>query len=484
MRRDWVALAALAGMVSFSVYACSSDAGSSSPASTADAGKDAGPRPSSDAGPVDAGPVEGSSCALPIVADLGTQTAGRIDASGKQVFYAVDVKAGDFLVMDAATAATADTGEEIVDTTITVFNADGSQMLANLDDAFPRVTTDAEIYYRAKVDGRLCVRVTDYATWAGDASAPAADPNFNFVVGKLDPTSAVVTFDTEPNDTDAAPQTGKIKAFTQGPGGYTYLAGLLSSATDVDTFKFTLPTGAKAISVAVPPIGAAVAAASSSYGSTMERFTVTVKKPDGTVVAELAPPTGNVSKMSDGLSAPLAAGDYLVTISRPAGLAAGANDFYATTITFGSTNDVEAEALGANTNDTLATAQTLALTTDTANPKMKDGYVLGYLPAGDVADSFQFPVAANDKVSVSCGSLRNGSGLDGFKAELFVGGTSKQTETETALADLSWSESRFASKPAVAVTASGTAVLQLSATARSSRNTGYYYLCGVHTTAP
>jgi hypothetical protein len=124
------------------------------------------------------------------------------------------------------------------------------------------------------------------------------------------------------------------------------------------------------------------------------------------------------------------------------------------------------------------------MTVDTTNAKVKDGYVLGHLPVGDVADSFQFPVAANDKVAISCGSLRNGSGLEGFKAELFVGGTSKQVETETAIADLSWSESRFASKPAFTVTAAGTAVLQLSATGRSSRSSGYYYLCGVHTTAP
>lgn len=484
MRREWVALVALTGMVSLSVFACSSEPGAATPVSNADAGKDAGTRPTGDAGKVDAGPVEGSSCALPIVADLGAQVPGLLDSDGAQVFYAVDVKAGDFLVIGASTAATADTGEEIVDTAITIYNADGTQMLANLDDAFPRFTTDAEVYYRAKVDGRLCVRVSDFATWSGEASTAAADANYEFFAGKLDPTSAVVTFDTEANDTDAAPQAGKIKAYTQGPGGYTFLAGALASATDVDTFKFTLPTGAKAISIAVPPIGAPVVAASSSYGSTMERFTVTVKKTDGTVVAELAPPPGNVSKMSDGLSAPLAAGDYLVTISRPAGAAAGANDFYATTISFGGTNDVETETLGANTNDTLASAQPLTLTTDTANAKMKDGYLLAYLPPGDVADSFQFPVAASDKVSISCGSIRNGSGLEGFKAEVFVGGVSKQVETETALADLSWSASRFASKPAIDVTTAGTAVLQLSATGRSQRNTGYFYLCGVHTTSP
>jgi hypothetical protein len=483
MRSSWVSGIALAGFVSVGVFACSSsDGGAAAPA--ADAGKDGAVAPRPDAAPVDAGPVEGSSCANAIAADLGVEVDGNIDSEGKQVFYAIDVKAGDFLFLGASTAATPDTGEEIVDTAITVYDAAGTTMLANLDDAFPRYTTDAELYYRAAADGTLCVRVTDYATWSGDASAVAADNAYKFFAGKIDPGSAVVTFDTGANDTDAAPQTGKLKAYTQSPGGYTFLMGTLASATDVDTFRFTLPTGAKAISVAAPPIGAPLAAGASSYGSTMERFVVTVKKTDGTVVAELAPPAGAAASMSDGLSAPLEAGDYLVTIARPSGTAAGANDFYATTLAFGGTNTPEAEALGANANDTLATAQALTLATDTTNAKRKEGFVLGFLPAGDAADTFAFPVAANDKVTVSCAALRNGSGLEGVKVELFLDGVSKQSEVEVATKDVVWSDARGASKPAVTAGAAGTAAVQITTTGRSARVTGRYYLCGFHTTAP
>jgi hypothetical protein len=484
MRRDWISVVALSGIVAFGAYACgSNDSASTTNTAPADAGKDSGSTPVVDAGR-DAGPVEGSSCANAITADLGVEVTGSLDAEGQKVFYAVNVKAGDFLFLGASTAATVDTGEEIVDTTISIFNADGSKLLASVDDAFPRITTDADMYYRAPADATLCVQVTDYGTWSGGTSTVAADANYTFFAGKIDPAAATVTFDAEPNDTNAAPQVGRLKAFTQSPGGYTHLMGVLSSATDVDTYKFTVPAGAKSISVAVPPVGAPLTPATSSYGSTMARFVVTVKKMDGTIVAELAPPAGNVEKMSDGLSAPVEAGDYLVTFSRPAGTAAGANDFYATTLDFGATNTPETEALGANTNDTLATAQALALTADATNAKIKDGYVLGFLPAGDVADSFSFPVAVNDSIALSCGSIRNGSGLEGVKVELFVGGVSKQAETETALADLAWSTSRFASKPAVTATSAGTAVVQVSATGRSATNTGVYFLCGVHTTAP
>ena len=485
MRKDWISVFALAGIVSFGAYACGSSDSSSTAVADAgvDAGKDAGSTPRADAA-VDAGPVEGSSCANAITADLGAEVTGTLDEAGKKVFYAVTVKAGDFLILGADTAATADTGEEIVDTTLSIFNANGTTLLASIDDAFPRVTTDADMYYRAPADATLCVQVTDFATWGGQASGVATDANYTFFAGKVDPAAATVSFDVEPNDTIAAPQTGKLKAFAPGPGGYTHVMGILGTASDVDTYKFTAPAGSKSISVIVPPIGTPVAPATASYGSSMARFTVTVQKLDGTIIAQLSPPAGNVEKMSEGLSAPIEAGDYYVTFSHPAGTTAGANDFYATTLDFSTTNTPETESLGANTNDTLASAQALTLTADATNAKLKDGYILGYLPAGDLADSFSFPVGVNDSVALSCGSIRNGSGLEGVKVELFVDGVSKQAENETAIADLSWSTSRFASKAAVGITAAGTAVLQVSATGRSATNTGTYFLCGVHVTMP
>ena len=492
MRNQYVSLFAFAGLVAASSvggFACSA-ATPVAAVATADAGtKDAATAKDGATAAVDAGPVEGSSCALAIAADLGAEQAGDLDLPGKKVFYAFDVKAGDFLLLSASTAATADTGEEIVDTAISLYSADGSKLLANLDDAFPRYTTDAEFYYRATADAKLCARVSDFATWSGAASVVATDTAYKFLAAKIDPASAVVTFDTEPNDTNAAPQLGKLKAFATPPGAFSYVMGVLGAAGDIDTFKFTVPPGATSIGLSVPPVGAPLAEGKSSYGSTIARFALTVKKLDGTIIAEISPPVGDAEKTTDGLTAPVAAGDYLVTIRRPDGVAAGANDFYATTLTFGGSNPVEAEVLGANSNDSIATAQALTMKVDAANAKLRDGYILAYLPAGDVADHFSFPVIATDKVSLSCSALRNGSGLTDFSVEVFIDGTSKQSETEVATKDILWatpaagSTSTAASKPGITGTA-GTAVVKLAAAGRSTTNLGTYYLCGVHIAAP
>jgi hypothetical protein len=485
-----ISFVGLLGLGSLALYGCSSssagsaDAGTDAPAAKADAGAETGPRPdgSTDAGS-STGP--GSSCANAIAVDLSAETDGDLNAVGKSLFYTINVTAGDFLLLSASTAATADTAPgAVVDTAISVFDAAGTNLLANDDDAFPRYTTDAQFFYRAPATATLCVQVTDFDTWKGDTATLATDSTFKFFAGIISPDAEVVTFDKEPNDTTAAPQVGKLKAASSGVGGYSYLAGVLSGAADVDTYKFTVPTGAKSLNVTVPPIGAPLAKGASSYGSSMARFTATVKKLDGTAVAELLPPAGQVESMSDSLTAPVGEGDYYLVIGRPSGLAAGDNDFYATTIAFGAGNTPESEAANAHTNDTLAAAEALTMTADTANAKLKHGYILAYLPTGDVADNFSFAVGSGDSIAVACGAARNGSGLQSFKMELFVAGASKQSETEIATADLAWSSGKGASKAPVVASAAGTAVLQLTSGSASTTNTGKFYLCGVHVTSP
>ncbi len=484
-----ISFVGLLGLGSLALYGCSSsnsgtpDAGTDAPAPKPDASADTGPRP--DGGSEAGSTGLGSSCANAIAVDLSAETDGDLNAVGKSIFYSVNVTAGDFLLISASTAATADTvAGAVVDTAISVFDATGAKLLANDDDAFPRYTTDAQFFYRAPATATLCMQVTDFDTWKGDPATLATDSTFKFFAGVISPDAEVVTFDTEPNDTTAAPQIGKLKAATTGVGAYTYLGGVLSSAADVDTYKFTVPTGAKSLNVTVPPIGAPLTKGVSSYGSTMARFTATVKKLDGTIVAELLPPAGQVESMSDSLTAPVDAGDYYLVIGRPTGVTAGANDFYATTIAFGAGNTPEAEAIAAHTNDTLAAAEALTMTADTANAKLKHGYILAHLPTGDAADNFSFAVANGDSVAVACGAARNGSGLQGFKMDLFVAGTSKQSETESATADLAWSSGKGASKAPVVASAAGTAVLQLTSGSASTTNTGRYYLCGVHVTSP
>lgn len=421
----------------------------------------------------------GSLCASATPVAYSTAEFGAISTSGKAFLYAVKVTAGDFIVLSASTSATGD----VVDTALSIYDTTGTTLLANNDDGYPRTTTDAVIFYRAPTTTTLCVRVTDFDTWKGTLSTVATDSNFTFYAAVVSSTLETVTLDQETNDTIAAPQTGKLKAFTSDVGGYTTLVGTIGTSSDVDVFKFTVPTSATSLTVNVPPIGAPLVAGEPSYGSTMARFAVTVKKADGTIVSELAPPIGQIEKMSDSLTVPVSAGDYYVILSRPGGVATGTNDFYAATLSFAKGNPTESEAYGAHTNDLIATPEAVTMTTDTANSKLKHGYLLGYLPAGDIADNFSFAVKSGDVVSIACGASRNGSGLQSFKVDLLVGGVSKQSEVESTTADVAWSSGAAASKAPLTIASAGTAVLQLSAGSRSVTNTGTYYLCGVHVTS-
>ena len=483
--RTFLSLSILAAAgLSSSLYACSSSpetpvvdgGGGGSDASSPETSKpDSGKPDGGNTGP-------GSSCADPIPVELGKGLEAAFKTAGQSIYFSVKATAGTILQMSADTAATPDS-TDVVDTTISVFDATGKTLLANVDDAFPRATTDAQLYYRSVAEATLCVQVTDFATWKGEAPQLADDSAFTFLAGALSNSFDFVTLDQEPNDSIGAPQTGKLKPFSTPPGAFSVLAGVLQGAADVDVYKFTVPVGATSFGLAAPPIGAPVTDAKSSYGSTLARFTATVKTLDGTIVGELAPPSGNVESMSDQLTVPVTAGDYYLHISRPAGITAGANDFYATFLDFSTSNPVEAEVTSGG-NDSLGTAEPITMTVDKADAKKKHGFILAYLPAGDPMDNFSFPVATGDSVSLSCGALRNGSGLQDFKAEFFVGGASLQNEVEGATKDLAWSGSPTASKPAVAVTAGGTGVLQLSAASRSATNKGTYYLCGVHVTSP
>lgn len=493
--RNMFKLSGLLGVIALGalpVFACSSttETPTADASTTTDATvtEDAGPKAdaSKPDGARDAGPPPGPSCGEAVALAINTEAEATLTAVGQSIYYKVPIKGGDFMIVNAATAATdADERGDVVDTAINVYDTAGTKLLAAIDDSFPRTGTDATLVYRAPADTTICVQVTDFDTWSGKAAVLAKDSTFTLVVATFDPASAALNVDAEPNDTNATAQVGKTKPGTTAPAAYGFINGFLKDAADVDTFKFTVPAGATSMSLDVPPIGAPLTPGSSSYGSTMPRFTATVSKLDGTIVGQIVPPAGAVEKTSDSLSLPVEPGDYYLTIGRPAGLAAGANDFYATELYFGTGNPPEAEAtMGAN--DTLATAEALAMTADPTVAKQTRGFIAGKLPVGDVADSFSFPVAVGDSVTLACGAGRNGSGLESFKVELFVNGTSAQSDTETATTDLYWSSvtGSGATKPAVVATAAGTAVVQFSAATRSATNTGAYYLCGVRVTKP
>jgi hypothetical protein len=389
------------------------------------------------------------------------------------------VQKGDFLQF--ATVANPNDLPGKIDTTLTVFNAAGTTVVASIDDGFPRHGTDAWLYYRAPQTETLCVRVEDYSTW--DQAAPVAYPGdpFTLTVTPIGPTDAGVDPDTEPNDNAGASQACVLKQYDGMPGGTVLLYGGLDTATDVDVFRVFAGPGSTMLSLNFPPFGDAPALGVSTCGSTLMRTAAVVTRADGTVLGALSPPASAPSHMSPSIEVVVDPNtDYLLWLERPAGEPPGANDFYASTVTTSVDDPPEAETQ-AGQNDTVATAEPLAFAQ--VGAKLRNGSILGHLTTPADIDVFSFSANAGDSVALKCRAQRAGSGLRGATFVLSTTSTTLQGETEDELSDVSWTGAYGSMQP-VGIVATGTYYLKVHAVAQDPVNTGNYYRCTVDVQTP
>jgi hypothetical protein len=392
----------------------------------------------------------------------------------------VQVHPGDFLQL--ATVANPGDQADKLDTTLTVFDANGQKVLASIDDGYPRHGTDAWLYYRAPQTESLCVRVQDYSSWAHAAPKAFPDDPFTLTVTRLGTTAdAGLEPDTEPNDTAAAAQPVELSQFAGMPGGTAFLYGGLDTSTEVDVFRVSAGFGALMLSLNFPPLGDTPVVGASTLGSTLVRASAKVTRLDGTVLGELSPPSVAPAHMPPNMDVTIAPSqDYLVWIQRPSGVAAGANDFYTTTVT--TLVDVTPEKeTAAGQNDTLATAEALTFSQHSAT--LRAGFIVGHLTPSTDVDVYSFSANAGETVELVCLAQRRGSGLRGTTFTLGTTSSTLQEETEGELADVSWMGA-FGSKPPIAIGATGTYYLKVHAASQDPVNTGTYYRCSVYVHAP
>jgi hypothetical protein len=425
----------------------------------------------------DGGTPGGSSCATaPTLTLGGTPGYDQIAVAGDKKYFKYAVTQGDFLV--AYTVANPNDDMNALDTAITVLDSAGATTLASDDDAFPRASTDSELFYNVATTGTICVKVEDWSTWA--MMAPVAKPGYPFTltVTKLS-TTAMGSNKASGTAHDAT----SAQAGTLTSGGGALVFGVLG-ATAPDVFKFTAPAMAAALDIGLQPLGNPnlATAAGNGYGSTVERISVKVTNAAGTtVLGAYEPPTGNLDKSSASITVPVVAGtDYLVWIQRPMGTSAGANDFYISKMGFGADNPAEP----AGNHDTPATAAPLTFA-------MNSAFVLGTLtlPTTNPVDYYSF-TPDGGHFELVCGALRNGSGLVGATFELDgPDGGALQSETENAVNDVSWcigagasADCANASKTPVSLAAPGPYYFKVTATSQSSTNTGNFYRCGMFLT--
>lgn len=399
----------------------------------------------------------------PIEVNAMDPTMGVIATDGDEDFYMFEGTAGQWVAI--VTEANPDDDPALIDTVITLYDSDMNQIAEN-DDSVPRVNTDSEIITLLPSTGTYYVMVQEFSTWAGDP--PESDPTFTYglSVFVLDDAAMAVNVDTETGDVvaNALPLTFA----TAGTGQFAYILGELDRTADVDVFSFNIPAGEnRNFSVNLMPPG------TDGYGSTVTPRRMWITDMAGTTIIARIQPSADVTAVEPSLPP----GDYNLFVEH-AGAALGANDFYVLKAFRTGDNPPETAEL---TNDLAATPEDLMFMD---NPAIggRSGFILadlgGASPTFDT-DHFRTPMAvAGEQLTITCGSLTSGSGVQGLEVTLLQmdGTTEVASDTETATA-----------APLIqdqALTAGQQYIIRLTKTGQDPEVTGDWVRCGVHIAVP
>ena len=274
---------------------------------------------SSQGGGGSSGGDESTSCEDAIVLEAGTNSLGGtfyryddavINPAQDEDFFKFTATAGQWIGI--LTDANPDDIPEMIDTVVTLYNEDGTTMLAEVDDSFPRATTDTEMFHRITAAGTYCVKVQEFSDWNGDS--PEGDPTFLYDIVVLPIDFALYdeyNLDTEPNNASGTAQDSLSFADLTNSQYFTQLAGLLDPGDDVDFYRVTAPAGAIALSVDLT-----ASQVDNGYGSTKGPGMVSIYDTTG---ATLLAQVDNAQQPNglEGMSAvPAVPGDYLLEVTR------------------------------------------------------------------------------------------------------------------------------------------------------------------------
>ena len=282
MKKTHVALGilAMAAFVASSTTGCSSDGdpatGGAGGTGTGDGG--AGPGPGPGPGPGGSGGTggtggtgggggmdESTSCADAPMMEEGMGGLnnvvfvgnGFLGTTGDRDFWKVDVTQGDWL--NIITIANENDDSSFIDTVVRVYDEAGTELLATIDDAYPRITTDSEMFYHVPTTGTLCIEVLEFGDWAG---TPVDKAN-NQYSAQVIPISFAdfdgYDVDTEPNNDQGTANTSLSTTNPQMNNpmspfvAFQFLGGTFENATDSDWYEIVVPAGAAQFSLDMTP---------------------------------------------------------------------------------------------------------------------------------------------------------------------------------------------------------------------------------------
>ncbi len=451
------------------------------------------------------------SSAQPIMVDPMTATAGTLPDAMTSLYYSFTGKAGDFieiqalaqaLVMGTPTMPHDPNDETVTDTVVTLYLPDKATIWAQDDDAWPRVSTDSTLYTQLPMDGTYYFLVQDCNALAVNnpnvTCAPAANiSDFNFQVAVIDLTA--LKADVVGSTSTPATITYKMPNGDKTDYGTYELDGDFAMQKDVHTFNFTPPSNTPSSDAAhtrnrayfwVQPYGAG-----DGDGTAID-VVLTAKDMAGNVLAQADQeyygngdnPQDNAMQFSfpfDDQFGNALGSPFVLDVAVSNGTALQPmKSFYSIEHFEGGFEYGQPEAegpKGSMMNDTAATAETL-----TSPSGVTGGFFIdGNISSPTDVDWFTATIPSTaKKYYIACEAARDGSGLQGFTAEL-MSSTSGATGTMTMLTPLGPEvanpKTDLQSNPmGTAIPTGATSVfLKISATGQSSTVAGTYYHCEI-----
>ncbi|AUX47291.1 uncharacterized protein SOCE26_088090 [Sorangium cellulosum] len=366
------------------------------------------------------------SCADAIHVPLNRRTSGaRLEVNGEEDYYSFRARKGQAVYLDIDTVSASLRQREHIDTVLTLFSPDGTQIAEN-NDSIGLLELESTLYTILPEDGEYCLRVADcFAFYERPEEHCSGLPGRRVtgydltVAAMIDGPNDPMTSDRESSDeSSAATPVGYLEV--QGQYSLSAIWGTFRDPADVDVFSFAVPDDFEQAAVGtrmsadfyIMPSGP------EGSGSTAPTGKVTIVDP-----AEPDVPLAEIDGAgSTHLMAPIELGEeYWLVVRRGSG-AIGDNEFYVITHYANDGPPLEMEQ-GAGANDTPKTAEPLKTSSTSPDlPIDNIARVEGDLVAApEDIDVFRVEVPPDmGWVSAMCEVRHVGSGLRDFKASLLT----------------------------------------------------------------
>jgi hypothetical protein len=405
--------------------------------------------------------------------------------------------AGDWIGMftvanDGTTENSTDSDDStVIDTVITLFDEAGNTMLAQNDDAYPRATTDSEMFFHVITTGTYCLEVQEWGTWQM-ASVDKAGQYYRTIVLPVDfGVYEQYNEDTGSDNNSAVDaQTLSVTALTNGQD-FSMIAGVLDPGTDVDWYEVIAPTAALGFSMDLTPMG------NDGFGSTQGPGNIDLLAADGTTVIARSDNTEQTNGLTGMSSVPVTENlTYFLRVQRPMGnTTVGVNDFYFLKMFTQDTLNTQ-EVIADN-----ATQGTAEQAIPTANPQAMDQTFRSWFVGGTLSDIndvdyFELvldgvnniPAPVNgEEMTVACSSWAAGSRVRSFTVtfEDESNTTSSKIYLEDKAKGIVGTNNTMntnSTDTGIALQGSGAFFLAVSAgsVALDTGVTSAHYLCGFH----